>query len=339
MSVNRTEPPLLKVTDLHLFYNSPAGVVRAVDGVSFTVAAGEALGLVGESGAGKSSLALGLMRVLPRNVARHDGTVELDGTSCLELDQEAFRREVRWRKLAMVFQGAMESLNPVVRVGSQIIEPLVLQSNVSKSEATQEGLRLLDMVRLPKEVFHRYPHELSGGMKQRVLIAMALILGPQMVILDEPTSALDVTVQAQIMNQLKELKRDLGLGVIFITHDIALASDLCDTIGVMYAGKLVELGPADQVLLRPRNPYTQLLLASIPRLHQEERPQYIPGTPPDMTHLPPGCRFQPRCPYAFERCTAEEPPLLGAGVGHEARCWLVEESESPRASNADKRRS
>ncbi len=325
MSTSEPTKPLLKVTDLHLFYNSPAGVVRAVDGVSYSVAAGGALGLVGESGAGKSSLALGLMRVLPRNVARHDGTVELDGTSCLELDEEAFRREVRWRKLAMVFQGAMESLNPVVRVGPQVIEPLMLQSNVSKSQATREGLRLLDIVRLPKEVFQRYPHELSGGMKQRVLIAMALILGPKMVILDEPTSALDVTVQAQIMNQLKELKRDLGLGVIFITHDIALASDLCDTIGVMYAGKLVELGPADEVLLRPRHPYTQLLLASIPRLHQAEQPHYIPGTPPDMTDLPSGCRFQPRCPYAFERCSVEEPPLLGAGAGHEARCLLVEE--------------
>ena len=329
MSIRESEKPLLQVTDLCLFYSTSTGVVRAVDGVSFSVAKGEALGLVGESGAGKSSLALGLMRVLPRNVARHEGVVELDGTNCLEMDEETFRREVRWRKLAMVFQGAMESLNPVIRVGQQIIEPLLLQDGMSKSEATQEGLRLLEMVRLPQEVFQRYPHELSGGMKQRVLIAMALGLKPQMVILDEPTSALDVTVQAQIMNQLKDLKRELGLGVLFITHDIALASDLCDTIGVMYAGEMVELGPADEVLVRPKHPYTQLLLSSIPRLHLEEQPQYISGSPPDMTDVPSGCRFHPRCPYVFDRCPREEPPLLTAGTSHQVRCWLVEEAKHP----------
>lgn len=324
MSTSRTEAPLLQVSELCLYYDSPGGVVRAVDGVSFSVQAGEAVGFVGESGAGKSSLALGLMRVLPRNVARHEGAVGLDGTNCLELDEDTFRRQVRWRRMSMVFQGAMDSLNPVVRVGPQVIEPLLLQSGVSKEKATIAGLRLLEMVRLPGEVFQRYPHELSGGMKQRVLIAMALILKPQLVILDEPTSALDVTVQAQIMNLLKELKREMGLGVIFITHDIALASDLCETIGVMYAGKLAELGPADEVLLRPRHPYTQLLLASIPRLRQEEQPQFIPGSPPAMTELPPGCRFHPRCPYAFDRCREEEPSLLAAGASHVARCWLVE---------------
>ena len=315
---------LLQVNDLNLYYSSPAGMVRAVDDLSFSVAAGEALGLVGESGAGKSSLALALMRVLPRNIARFEGRVDLDGTSCLELDEETFRRQVRWRKMAMVFQGAMESLNPVYRVGPQVVEPLLLQGLLSKDEANREALRLLDMVRLPGEVFQRYPHELSGGMKQRVLIAMALILKPQLVILDEPTSALDVTVQAQIMDQLKGLKRELGLGVIFITHDIALASDLCDTIGVMYAGRLVELGPADDVLPNPRHPYTQMLLASVPRLRQEVQQEFIPGSPPDMIDLPSGCRFHPRCPYAFDRCPQEEPPLLTAGTSHHARCWLVE---------------
>ena len=332
MTVSRTEAPLLQVSDLCLYYDSPGGVVRAVDGVSFSVQAGEAVGFVGESGAGKSSLALGLMRVLPRNVALHEGMVALDGTSCLELDEDTFRRQIRWRRMSMVFQGAMDSLNPVVRVGPQVIEPLLLQDQVSKEEATSEGLRLLEMVRLPNEVFQRYPHELSGGMKQRVLIAMALILKPQLVILDEPTSALDVTVQAQVMNLLKELKREMGLGVIFITHDIALASDLCETIGVMYAGKLAELGPADEVLLRPKHPYTQLLLASIPRLREEELPRFIPGSPPAMTELPPGCRFHPRCPYAFDRCRAEEPPLLAAGASHVARCWLVEDGSQGKGT-------
>ncbi len=319
-----TTAPMLRVTDLRLSYSTPAGDLPAVDGLSFSVAQGEALGLVGESGAGKSSLALALMRVLPRNVANLQGRVELGDTDCLDMDDDTFRRDIRWSRIAMVFQGASESLNPVIRVGDQVEEPLVLQRRVSRQEAAAEAKRLLELVRLPAEVYDRYPHELSGGMKQRILIAMSLILKPQLLILDEPTSALDVTVQAQIMDQLKDLKRDLGLTVIFITHDIALASDLCDTIGVMYAGKLAELGPAEAVLLSPANPYTRLLLASMPSLHREEQPQFIPGSPPDMVSPPSGCSFHPRCPQAFDRCSAEEPPLLSAGPGHEARCWLVE---------------
>ena len=319
-----TNPPLLRVTDLRLSYATPTGDLPAVDSLSFSVAQGEALGLVGESGAGKSSLALALMRVLPRNVASLQGRVELGDTDCFEMDDDTFRREMRWSRIAMVFQGASESLNPVIRVGDQVEEPLVLQSHVSRQKAATEAKRLLELVRLPTEVYDRYPHELSGGMKQRVLIAMSLILKPQLLILDEPTSALDVTVQAQIMDQLKDLKRDLGLTIIFITHDIALASDLCDSIGVMYAGKLVELGPAEAVLLSPANPYTQLLLASMPSLHREEQPQFIPGSPPDMLSPPSGCSFHPRCPQAFGRCSAGEPPLLTVRPGHEARCWLVE---------------
>ena len=315
---------MLRVTDLRLSYSTPVGDLPAVDGLSFSVAQGEALGLVGESGAGKSSLALALMRVLPRNIANLQGRVELGDTDCFEMDDDTFRREIRWSRIAMVFQGASESLNPVIRVGEQVEEPLVLQSHVSRQKAATEAKRLLELVRLPTEVYDRYPHELSGGMKQRVLIAMSLILKPQLLILDEPTSALDVTVQAQIMDQLKDLKRDLGLTIIFITHDIALASDLCDTIGVMYAGKLAELGPAEAVLLSPANPYTRLLLASMPSLHREEQPQFIPGSPPDMLSPPSGCSFHPRCPQAFGRCSAGEPPLLPVRPGHEARCWLVE---------------
>ncbi|MDO8750547.1 MAG: ABC transporter ATP-binding protein, partial [Dehalococcoidia bacterium] len=192
-------------------------------------------------------------------------------------------------------------------------------------DAAREARRLLEVVRLPLEVYERYPHELSGGMKQRVLIAMALILQPKLLILDEPTSALDVTVQAQIMDQLKELKKALTLTILFITHDIALASDVCDTIGVMYAGQIAELGPAERVLRSPSHPYTRLLLASIPRLHQEEQPGFIPGSPPDMVSLPSGCRFHPRCPFVFQRCIAEEPSLLTVAPEHQARCWLVEQ--------------
>ncbi len=320
-----TSAPTLRITDLRVSYQTPAGVLAAVDGLSLSVEAGEALGLVGESGAGKSTLALALMRILPRNVALNEGLVELEGVDCATLDDDAFRKEVRWRKISMVFQGAVESLNPVTRVGQQVVEPLLLTGQVSKQEAIQEAHRLFELVRLPKEVYDRYPHELSGGMKQRVLMAMALILKPPLLILDEPTSALDVTIQAQIMDQLKDLKRELNLTIIFITHDVALASDLCDTIGVMYAGRMVELGPADSVLRKPEHPYTQLLLASIPRLHQEEQPQFIPGSPPDMVAPPSGCRFHPRCPQAFQRCPLEEPMLLTAGPAHQSRCWLAEQ--------------
>lgn len=228
----------------------------------------------------------------------------------------------------MVFQGAMESLNPVTRVGTQVIEPLLIQNIMSKKDAVEEGLRLLEAVRLPREIYHRYPHELSGGMKQRVLIAMAMVLKPEMIILDEPTSALDVTVQAQVMNQLKELKRDLGIGIIFITHDIALASDLCDTIGVMYAGKLAENGPADEILLQPAHPYTRLLLASTPQLYNDELPQYIHGVPPDMSSLPSGCSFHPRCPNVHDRCLREDPRFFKGTPGHHTRCWLEEESKN-----------
>ena len=322
--------PVLSVQDLRVSYRTPAGDLPAVDGVSFTLRAGEALGLVGESGAGKSSMAPALMRLLPRpDVSALEGQIALEGHDLLAMDAEAFRREVRWRKMAMVFQGAQEAFNPVLRIGDQVSEPMVVLGGVSKAVARQEALRLLEVVRLPAEVLQRYPHELSGGMKQRAVIAMALALKPKLLILDEPTSALDVTIQAQIMDQLKDLKQELGLAMLFITHDIALASDICDTIGVMYAGKLTELGPADAVLTKPQHPYTRLLLASLPRLHQESPPQFIPGSPPDLRMPPSGCRFHPRCPQVFGRCSQEEPPLLAVGQSHHSRCWLAGLPESP----------
>ncbi|MBM3925640.1 MAG: ABC transporter ATP-binding protein [SAR202 cluster bacterium] len=316
--------PLLQVKDLLLHYRSASGVVQAVDGVSFSMERGQALGLVGESGAGKSSLGLALMRVLPRNVARFDGQVLLDGVDSLSLSDDAFRRQVRWKKIAMVFQGAMDSFNPVARVGQQVAEPLLLNGDMSKDTARDEALRLLNLVGLPAETYQRYPHELSGGMKQRALIVMALSLNPALAILDEPTSALDTSVQAQIMNLLKDLKRKSGLSYIFITHDIALASDLCDSVAVMYAGQIVEIGPVEQMLSRPNHPYTQKLLASIPRLDQESLPDFIPGAPPDMTAPPAGCRFHPRCPLRFDRCIMEAPGLLAVASDHQSRCWLVD---------------
>jgi oligopeptide/dipeptide ABC transporter ATP-binding protein len=313
---------LLEVRDLKLYYETPLGPVRAVDGVSFDLREGEALGLVGESGSGKTSLGLALLRLLPRNVHTFAGSVKLDGVELMDLSDEPFRRKVRWRQISMAFQGAMNVLNPVLKIWLQVAEPL-LADGASRRRARARVEELLELVGLSKDVAGRYPHELSGGMKQRVVLATALVMSPKVVILDEPTSALDVSIQAQIMNLLKGLKSELGLAYIFITHDIALASDLSDRLGIAYAGQLVELGTAEQVLLEPTHPYTQGLLASIPRLRSHTLPSFVPGAPPDPAYLPPGCRFRPRCPHAFERC-GEMPPLLPAkSREHVARCWLL----------------
>ncbi|MGH2561828.1 MAG: ABC transporter ATP-binding protein [Thermomicrobiales bacterium] len=314
---------LLHVQDLVLHYAAAGRVVRAVDGVSFTLEQkGHAVGIVGESGSGKTSLANALMRMLPKNVARFDGTIRLDGRDLRELPDDQFRREIRWQRIAMVFQGAMNVLNPVLKVGDQIAEPLLLDGRFEKRAARNNVEALLERVGLPRDIYSRYPHELSGGQKQRVVIATALVLNPDLLILDEPTSALDVSVQAQIMNLLKDLKADPGVSMIFITHDIGLASDLCDSIAVAYAGEHVEFGSAERVLLEPRHPYTQLLLASLPRLHEAQRPRPMPGDPPDLTAPPPGCRFHTRCPYRFEPCDHDHPPEIAMPDGGHTRCWL-----------------
>jgi len=317
--------PLLEVKDLMLSYYTADGVLPAVGGVSFSVGDGETLGIVGESGSGKSSLAIALMRTLPRNVAKLSGGVFLAGKDILKLSSEEYRKKIRWRQMAMVFQGAMDSLNPVTRVGQQVAEPVLLKRGVSKEEGYGAARKLMEMVRLSPEVFQRYPHELSGGMKQRVMIAMALVLHPKLLIMDEPTSALDVMIQAQIMNLLKRFKKELGLSILFITHDLALASDLCDRIAVMYAGEIAEQGSAEEILLDPRHPYTQKLLASIPRLAEDTCPEFITGAPPEMTRLPQGCYFQPRCHCAFERC-AEHPPDFKLD-GRLVKCWLYEDKQ------------
>jgi oligopeptide/dipeptide ABC transporter ATP-binding protein len=313
---------LLEVEDLEVHYLTSGAPVRAVDGVSFSVEGpGEAVGIIGESGSGKTSLAISIMRLLPRNARQIGGAVRFAGRDLGSMPEETFRREVRWKGIAMVFQGAMQSLNPVLRVGDQVAERLVLDG-VSNGDARQKVVSLLDRVGLPRGTADRYPHELSGGMKQRVSIAMALTLDPPLLILDEPTSALDVSIQAQIMNLLKELKWELGISMLFITHDLALASDLCDRIAVAYGGQLREYGGADEVLTEPRDPYTQRLLASLPGLHGEGVPAFLPGTPPDLRAPPAGCRFRPRCPLAFDKCH-EPPPYREVAPAHWTRCWLA----------------
>ena len=325
--------PLLQVEDLVVEYATSRGPVRASDGVSFTIGApGEALGVIGESGSGKSSLANAIMRVLPRNARIAGGRVLLAGQDVTALPEERFRREVRWKGIAMVFQGAMTALNPVIRVGDQATERL-RQDGMSKRDADARLAGLLDRVGLPTGTAQRYPHELSGGMKQRVMIAMALTHDPPLLILDEPTSALDVSIQAQIMNLLKELKRERGIAMLFITHDLALASDLCDRIAVVYAGQLRELGSAESVIGDPRDPYTGRLMASIPRLYADTAPGFLPGLPPDLRQPPAGCRFAARCPVVFERC-AKPPPLVEVAPGHLARCWLAPEGSAVALASA-----
>jgi oligopeptide/dipeptide ABC transporter ATP-binding protein len=318
--------PLLEVRDLYLHYADRRGNVRAVDGLSFTVEGkGNALGIVGESGSGKTSLALAILRVLPANVARFEGEVLLEGKDITQLPESTFRQEVRWRGIALVPQGAMNAFNPVIRVGEQIIEPVLANGQIDRRSAQSRAENLLDLVGLPAEVYKRFPHELSGGMKQRVMIASALIMNPLLVLMDEPTSALDVSVQAQMTNMLKQLKRELQISIVFITHDIAVASDVCDGLAVMYAGELVELGSAEQVLTAPAHPYSQKLLASIPRLHSPEMPEFIRGAPPDLRQPPPGCRFHPRCPSVMQRCRHHPPPTFYPQPDQRAQCWLLNE--------------
>jgi oligopeptide/dipeptide ABC transporter ATP-binding protein len=317
-----TAAPLLHVQDLFLYYRSGKRPVHAVDGVSFTIEErGQAVGIVGESGSGKTSLATALMRTLPKNVELFRGSIQLDGQELTTLSDEQFRRQIRWRKIAMVFQGAMNVLNPVVRVGEQVAETLI-HDGMDKKTALARADELLERVGLPEGIGTRYAHELSGGQRQRVVIATALVMNPELLILDEPTSALDVSVQAQIMNLLKDLKENPGISMIFITHDIGLASDLCDLIAVAYAGQHVEFGPADRVLVEPRHPYTSLLLSSLPRLHDPEPPVPMPGEPPDLSNPPSGCRFHPRCPYVFDTCPKILPPEYPIEDGGQARCFL-----------------
>ena len=299
---------LLRVTDLKTHFFTTRGVVRGVDGVSFTLEKGEVLGLAGESGCGKSTLGYSLIRLVPPPGKIVGGDIELDGVNLTSMNETAFRREIRWKRISMIFQGAMNALNPVYSIGYQMMEPFKYHTDLSEDEAKERIAKHLELVGLDPEITSRYPHELSGGMKQRVMIAMALLLEPDLVIADEPTTALDVIVQAQIINLLKKLKKELGLSLIFITHDLSILAEISDKIAVMYAGKIVELGDSDRIYENPRHPYTQKLLAAIPRVHEKvEKLEFIPGAPPNLANPPPGCRFHPRCPYATKICMEKEP--------------------------------
>lgn len=317
---------LLDVEDLYLYYRTRRGSVRAVDGVSFQVEQGETLALVGESGCGKTSTTAAMMKLLPRNVSRYEGKVVFNGQDIMSLPDEEFRKEVRWTGISIVFQGAMNALAPTMKVGYQVAEPLLVHLNADKEEAKAKAEEAIRSVRLPEYVAERYPHELSGGMKQRVVIAMALVMKPKMVILDEPTSALDTMTQASIINLLKRLKQEERLSYLFITHDLALASELAERVAIMYAGRISEIGSAEDIYGNPKHPYTQKLLSSVPRMRGDQKPTFIPGSPPDLVHPPPGCRFHPRCEYVFAPCKTDEPQLKGDG--RLVSCWLVNPKEA-----------
>jgi len=318
---------LLRVEDLRLHYRTSRGVVQAVDGVQFELGRGEAVAVLGESGCGKSSLARAILRLLPRNVERYDGRVWLDGQDVMAFDEERFRREVRWVQISIVMQAAMNALNPVLRVGDQVAEPLVTHQDIRRPQALERARDMLQLVGVPLDFMRRYPFELSGGMRQRVVLAMALVMHPPLVLLDEPTSALDVLTQANIMNVLKRIKRDSGTSFILITHDIATSSELADKVAVMYAGQLVEFSDAQRFFRAPLHPYSQKLMASLPRLRQAHRPEFIPGTPPSLVHPPGGCRFAPRCPRRFAKC--EQDPATVTVDGRQVKCWLYETSTTP----------
>jgi peptide/nickel transport system ATP-binding protein len=307
---------LLRVENLILHFKTGKGAVRAVDGVFFELGYKEAVVILGESGCGKSSLAKAILRLLPRNVERYEGKIYLEDTEIMRMSEEEYRQNVRWVRMSLVPQAAMNALNPVMKVGDQVAEPAMVHFGVTKEKAISEAAKMFQNVGVPVDFLGRYAFELSGGMRQRVAIAMSLVTAPGVVILDEPTSALDVLTQANIFNVLKRLK----LSFILITHDIATSSELADRVAVMYAGQIVEANDAFSFFHEPLHPYSRMLMASVPRLRAETEPDYITGQPPSLLNPPTGCRFAARCPKRFGKCT-EEPPVFNVD-GKQVKCWL-----------------
>jgi len=327
--------PLLAVETLRTFFYTRAGVVKAVDGISFSVRKGETLALVGESGCGKTVTALSLMRLVPDPPGRIvEGRVKLASADLLRLDEQAMRRR-RGKDISMVFQEPMTSLNPVMSIGRQIAEALLLHEDLTRAAASQKATEMLRLVRIPDPAQRakEYPHQLSGGMRQRAMIAMALACNPKVLIADEPTTALDVTIQAQILDLIVELQRKLGTAVVLITHDLGVVAETAQRVIVMYAGRKVEEAPVEALFAQPRHPYTRGLMGSIPRLspmrgetrQSRERLHEIPGMVPALTSLPQGCAFAPRCPFAVERCRNAYPPYEEKRPGHWAACWRSDE--------------
>ena len=316
--------PILRVRDLKAYFDTDRGLFKAVDGISFDVGAGKTVGLVGESGCGKSVTSLSIMGLIPMPPGRIDGgEILFEGQDILKLSRDD-RRQLRGGKMSMIFQEPMTSLNPVHTVGQQIIECVRAHTPMTNEAARKRAIEMLDLVRIPSAAsrIDDYPHHMSGGMRQRVMIAMALSCDPHLLIADEPTTALDVTIQAQILDLLRDLQSRLGMAILIITHDLGVIAELADEVVVMYAGRIVETAPVQALFGDPQHPYTIGLLGSIPRLDVDrERLSTIEGTVPSPANQPKGCRFSPRCPFADRRCRDEQPPLVELGPQHRAACW------------------
>jgi oligopeptide/dipeptide ABC transporter ATP-binding protein len=322
--------PLLEIEKLHTFFYTDNGVARAVDGVSFSVGVGETVGVVGESGCGKSVTALSILRLVrPPGRIEEGSVMRFEGRDLLGLDERDMQ-QVRGNRIAMVFQEPMTALNPVFTIGDQIGEVARIHAGMNKRDSWAKAIEMLKIVGIPapEQRAGEYPHQLSGGMRQRVVIAMALVMNPALVIADEPTTALDVTIQAQILELLADLTRRLGTSVLLITHDLGVVAENCTRVIVMYAGEVVEEATTIDLFARAHHPYTEGLLGAMPRVGGEkDRLATIPGTVPPPTNWPQGCRFRDRCPYSWERCESEHPPLYQIGAGHTSRCHLAEEPE------------
>ncbi len=323
-----TTPPLLEILDLSTHFVSAGGtrVVRAVNEVSLTLRAGETLGIVGESGSGKSTLALTILRLLPTAARIVQGQIKLEGEDLLE-KSDAEMRHIRGKRIAMILQDPMASLNPLFTIGDQVAEPMRVHEGISRRGAWTRAKELLRAVRIsaPDTRVGEYPHQMSGGMRQRIVGAIAISCEPALLIADEPTTSLDVTIQAQYLNLLRDIQKSRHLAMIFITHNLGIVAKMCDQVAVMYAGRMVESGPVKQIFNRPAHPYTEALLSSIPRLSDARaRLTAIDGQPPDLASPPLGCAFHPRCPKALDRCRAEDPPAFTVAPGQIARCWLQE---------------
>ncbi len=326
---------ILEIRDLVVAYRTQRGIVQAVDGVSLDVAPAQHLGIIGESGCGKTTLLRAIVRVLPRNAFLPRGEIRFKGRDLLSLSDSEIRA-LRWREIATIPQASMDSLNPVYRVGSQLVEVLTVRGGLDRSAARRRAVELFQMVGLETQALDRYPHEFSGGMKQRAVIAMALALGPSLLLADEPVTALDVIVQHQILEVFKRLEQELDLTVVLVTHDISVVAQVCDSVAVMYAGKVVEQASTHSFFRTPFHPYSLGLQNAFPNLAQPREVLIaIEGYPPDLVEPPAGCRFAPRCPFAVDRCRTQDPMLAPVGPQHQAACHRAPEMEDLRAQAAD----
>ncbi len=322
MSAPDFSVPLLEVNNLHVEYLTPKGPVRAVDNVSFSIRKGEIFGLAGESGSGKSTAAMAIMRLLQAPALITGGSAKFLGKDIFTMTEDELRA-FRWRKIALVFQSAMNALNPVMTIGAQVADAITAHEKVSQKEALERSVELLTLVGISSRRAFAYPHQLSGGMRQRVVIAIALALSPPLLFMDEPTTALDVVVQKEILQEIAELKKKLGFSILFITHDLGLMLEFCDSIGILYAGRMCEIAPSGAMLHTAQHPYTRGLIRSSPELHgQKHRMEGIGGAPPDMLHPPSGCRFHPRCREAEPACKEHLPKLVDVGPNHQTACLI-----------------